>query len=165
MLGGGQKPAAIETLPFAMERLAGVKSELDAWAECSITFDFNQVGTHLFSIFELAYGYAKRCKDLTRSIEAMLSAGHVVPSTIIGRALIETIAMGGFFIAEMDRLIVHGKLENLEKRLTSFWGGSKHTDIKSVHVNDACVILKGLTRSMCAIWMKSIKCSPCCLNP
>ncbi|MGR9356863.1 hypothetical protein [Rhizobiales bacterium] len=136
MLEGGQKPAAIETLPFAMERLAGIKSDLKAWAECSIMFDFNPAGTHLFSIIELAYGYAKRCEDLTRSIEAMLSAGQVVPATILGRALIETIAMGSFFIAEMDRLIAHGKLENLERRFTSFWGGSKQRDIKPVHVND-----------------------------
>ncbi|KPF41414.1 hypothetical protein [Rhizobium sp. AAP43] len=45
--------------------------------------------------------------------------------------------MGSFFISEMDRLIAHGKLENLEKRFTSFWEGSKQTGIKPVHVNDA----------------------------
>ena len=137
MLEGGKKPALIETMPLAMERLNGIKSDLSSWAGSKIQFDFDPAGTDLFSIFELAYGYAKRCDDLTRSIELLLSDGHVVPATIIGRALIETIAMGIFFIAEMDRLVAHGQIENLKKRLTAFWGGSKQTDIKPIHVNDA----------------------------
>lgn len=137
MLEGGQKPATIESLPLAMERFSGIKSELSGWATAEISFEFNPKGTHLFSILELAYGYAKRCGDLTRSIESLIASGHIVPATIVGRALIETIAMGSFFISEMDRLIAHGKLENLEKRFTSFWGGSKEAAIKPVHVNDA----------------------------
>lgn len=137
MLEGGQKPATIESLPLAMERFSGIKSELSSWATAEISFEFNPEGTHLFSILELAYGYAKRCDDLTRSIESLIASGHIVPATIVGRALIETIAMGSFFISEMDRLIAHGKLENLQKRFTSFWGGSKESAIKPVHVNDA----------------------------
>lgn len=137
MLEGGQKPATIESLPLAMERFSGIKSELSGWATAEISFKFNPKGTHLFSILELAYGYAKRSDDLTRSIESLIASGHIVPATIVGRALIETIAMGSFFISEMDRLIAHGKLENLEKRFTSFWGGSKEAAIKPVHVNDA----------------------------
>lgn len=137
MLEGGQKPTTIESLPLAMERFSGIKSELSGWATAEISFEFNPKGTHLFSILELAYGYAKRCDDLTRSIESLIASGHIVPATIVGRALIETVAMGSFFISEMDRLIAHGKLENLEKRFTSFWGGSKEAAIKPVHVNDA----------------------------
>ncbi|MBY5827105.1 hypothetical protein [Rhizobium leguminosarum] len=137
MLEGGQRPAMIETMPLAVERLKGIKSDLSSWAESDIQFDFNPTGTDLFSIFELAYGYAKRCDDLARSIETLLRDGHVVAATIIGRALIETIAMGIFFIAEMDRLVAHGQIDNLKKRLTAFWGGSKQTDIKPIHVNDA----------------------------
>lgn len=137
MLEGGQRPTTIESLPLAMARFSGIKSELSGWATAEISFEFNPKGTHLFSIFELAYAYAKRCDDLTRSIESLIAASHIVPATIVGRALIETIAMGSFFISEMDRLIAHGKLENLEKRFTSFWGGSKQTGIKPVHVNDA----------------------------
>lgn len=137
MLEGGQKPSSIETVPLAMKRLAGIKQELTNWAAAEIRFEFDPSGTDLFSIFELAYGFAKRCEDLTRSIETLLAQGHIVPATIIGRALIETIAMGTFFIAEMDRLIAHGDIEKLKKRLASFWGGSKSSDIKTIHVNDA----------------------------
>lgn len=137
MLEGGKRPATIETLPLAMERFSGIKLELSGWATAEISFEFDPKGTHLFSILELAYGYAKRCDDLTRSIESLIAAGHIVPATIVGRALIETVAMGSFFVSEMDRLITYGKLENLNQRLTSFWGGSKQTGIKPVHVNDA----------------------------
>jgi len=137
MLEGGKRPAPIENLQLAMERLAGIREELTGWATAEIEFDFNPAGTDLFSMFELAFGYAKRSDDLCQSIDSLLKTGHIVPATIVARALIETIAMGVLYLAEMDRLIAHGQLEKLKKRLTSFWGGSRHGDVKPIHVNDA----------------------------
>jgi hypothetical protein len=137
MLKGGQTPAAIESEPVARRRIEAIKKELQKWASAKVEFDFDPSGTDLFSILELAYGYAKRAQDLSRSIEALLAQGHIVSAAIVGRALIETVAMGTFFIAEMDRLIVHADVQKLKKRLMSFWGGSKLVDVKPVHVNDA----------------------------
>lgn len=164
MLEGGQRPTTIQSLPLAMARFSGIKSELSGWATAEISFEFNPKGTHLFSIFELAYAYAKRCDDLTRSIESLIAASHIVPATIVGRALIETIAMGSFFISAMDRLIAHGKLENLEKRFTSFWGGSKQQVLSPSTSTMPCVISRRLMESMCDTLMRSIAFSPRCLK-
>jgi hypothetical protein len=134
---GGQEPSDIEENPLAMSRLAGIKEDLKKWTAAQVVFEFDPRGTDLFSIIELAYAYAKRSHDLASSIELLIGGGHVVSATIVGRALIETVAMGCLFVSEMDHSISRKNKEKLKKRLTSFWAGSIGTDIKHVHVMDA----------------------------
>jgi hypothetical protein len=123
--------------PLARERMKNIRSNLKHWATAEVRFDFDPTGTDLYSIFELSYAYAKRCDDFATAIDTLLEQRQTVPATIVGRALIETVAMGTYFISEMERLVQNGNVESIRKKLTAFWAGSKSIDVKGIHVNDA----------------------------
>lgn len=76
MLEGGQRPTTIESLPLAMARFSGIKSELSGWATAEISFEFNPKGTHLFSIFELAYAGLPPWGDPVGMLVHAWPAGH-----------------------------------------------------------------------------------------
>jgi hypothetical protein len=123
--------------PLVLERIRQVEVELGDWAAKAPASDFNVEGTELFRMMELLYAYAKRADDLAASTRAMLYLGRLTPAVLLARALIETTAMGSFYVAEMLRLIAHGKLENLQERFRKFYEGRMGGEVPGVHVNDA----------------------------
>jgi hypothetical protein len=54
-----------------------VKSDVADWAKRSPKFAFDPSGSHLFSIMELAYSYAKRAHELIAAIERLLESGDL----------------------------------------------------------------------------------------
>ncbi|WP_374470399.1 hypothetical protein [Phenylobacterium sp.] len=130
--------------PLVLERIRQVEVELSEWAGKAPAFDFDVEGTELFRMMELLYAYAKRADDLASSTKAMLYMGRLTPAVLLARALIETTAMGCFYVAEMQRLIAHGKLENLQDRFRKFYEGRMGEEVSGVHVNDALRHLEAL---------------------
>lgn len=128
---------ALENNAVAVERLQQIERDIAAWARKKVEVKFDYSGTHLFSMMELAYSYAKRCDDLASSIRQLLSQNRIVAATIVGRALIETIATGCFYIHEMHRLIELGDRNRVDDRLRRFYAGVKGHSIEPVHVMDA----------------------------
>jgi len=118
-------------------RLHGVEAELADWAKRSPQFDFDPTGTDLFSMVELSLAFAKRADDLAGATRALLSLRRTAAAVILARALIETVAMGVFYVDEMQRLIANGNLERWTARFEKFYGGSKGSKTSPVHVNDA----------------------------
>ena len=129
--------ATIENNPLAVARLQQIERDIATWAKKNIEVKFDYSGTHLFSMMELAYSYAKRCDDLVGSIRHLLSQDRIVAATIVGRALIETIATGCFYVYEMHRLIELGDRNRLDDRLHRFYAGVKGKSVEPVHVMDA----------------------------
>lgn len=132
-----QRPFALESNPLAIERVAAIESELKAWAEKKVEFLFNPAGTDLFSVHELAHSFARRAVDLSASIRLLVQDQRIVPATILGRALIETVAMGSFFMHEIGRLIAAGDRQRINDRVKRFYAGVKGGGIEPVHVMDA----------------------------
>ncbi|HEY8616585.1 hypothetical protein [Phenylobacterium sp.] len=130
--------------PLVLERIRHVEVELAEWAAKAPAFDFEVEGTELFRMMELLYAYAKRADDLAASTKAMLYLDRLTPAVLLARALIETTAMGAFYVAEMFRLIDHGKLENLQDRFRKFYEGRMGEEVSGVHVNDALRHLEAL---------------------
>jgi hypothetical protein len=128
---------ALEDNPVALARLQQIEHDIAAWAKKNVEVKFDYTGTHLFSMMELAYSYAKRCDDLVGSIRHLLSQDRIIAATIVGRALIETIAMGCFYVHEMHRLIEFGDRKRIDDRLNRFFAGVKGKPIEPVHVMDA----------------------------
>jgi hypothetical protein len=127
----------IETNPLATARMEQIERELRAWATKRIEFSFNPQGTHLFSMLELAYSYAKRCVNFADAIRALISDDRIVPATVVARALIETVAMGCLYLHDMERLIASKDLERLEARLMRYYAGRRDAKTQPVHVLDA----------------------------
>jgi hypothetical protein len=110
---------------------------LKGWAAKTVEFSFNPAGTDLFSIHELAHSYARRSVDLAASIRLLLAEQRIVPATILGRALIETIAMGSFFIHEIKRLVATGDRQRVNERVVRFYAGVKSGEVEPMHVMNA----------------------------
>lgn len=66
----------------------------------------------------------------------LLQHDHIVPATVIARALIETIGIGCLFLSDMDRLIAAGDRDRLETRVKRFYTGIKGSNVEPVHVLD-----------------------------
>ncbi len=130
-------PLVIESEPLAINRIASIEEELKSWACKSVSLSFDARGTDLFSIHELAHSYARRSVDLAASIRLLLQEYRIVPATILGRALIETVAMGCFFLHEINRLIMAGDRHRVDERVKRFYAGVKGGAIEPVHVMDA----------------------------
>lgn len=128
---------ALEDNPIAVARLQQIEHDIATWAKKNVEVKFDYTGTHLFSMMELAYSYAKRCDDLVGSIRHLLSQDRIVAATIVGRALIETVATGCFYIHEMYRLIELGDRKRIDDRLNRFYLGVKGKSVEPVHVMDA----------------------------
>jgi hypothetical protein len=133
--------------PLVLERIRQVEIELADWARKAPAFDFDDRGTDLFRMMELLYSYAKRADDLASSTKAMLHLRRLTPAILLARALIETTAMGCFYVAEMNRLLEHGKLENLQDRFRRFYEGRMGEEVSGVHVNDALRHLEALDKA------------------
>ena len=127
----------IEEWPLPAARIEQVERELRTWAEKPIDFSFDPKGTPLFSMMELAHSYARRCVNLADAIRLLLSENQIVPAAILGRALIETVAMGCLYLHDMGKLIAAKDHDRLESKLARFYAGVQGQTIKPVHVMDA----------------------------
>jgi hypothetical protein len=127
----------IEANPLSISRIERIERDLKSWAEKEISFSFDVTGTELFLIHELAHSYAKRSVDLADSIRTLLDHNRIVPATILGRALIETVAMGCLFLHDMDRFVASGERTRIEEKLKRYYAGVKGGPVDPVHVMDA----------------------------
>jgi hypothetical protein len=127
----------LETDPLASNRLTTIESDIQIWADKPIEFSFDPTGTHLFSLEELMRAFAKRAADFSKSVRSLLADKHVIPATIVGRALIETVGAACLFLHDMSRLIAAGDRQRVDDRLERFYAGAKGKNIEPVHVMDA----------------------------
>ncbi|MER9069618.1 hypothetical protein NKH84_24085 [Mesorhizobium sp. M0902] len=122
---------------LAEARYTQIENDLRKFASEDMVFAFDPSGTQLFSLMELRQSYARRSVHLVESIYLLLEADEVIPAAIIGRSLIETIAMGALFLSEMNDCVRATNKERLELRLTRFFAGVAGRDPKPIHVMDA----------------------------
>ena len=124
---------------MATSRYSQIERDIREIAIKPLKFDFDIQGSHIFSMMELAQSYARRSVDFIDALKEMIAAGRVVPASIMGRALIETIGMGCLYVHDMGRLIAANDFEKLEARLTRFYAGVKTSaeGAQPVHVMDA----------------------------
>ena len=127
----------IEEISLTAARIEQVEEDLRSWAEEPIDFSFDPRGTPLFSMMELAHSYARRCVDLADAIRLLLAKNKIIPAAVLGRAFIETVAMGCLYLHDMEELIAANDHDRLESKLARFYAGIKRTQIKPVHVMDA----------------------------
>ncbi len=127
----------IEKTPLTAARIEQVEQDLRSWAEKPIDISFDPKGTPLFSMMELAHSYARRCVDLTDAICLLLARNHIIPAAVLGRALIETVAMGCLYLHDMGELIAAKDHDRLESKLARFYAGVRGQKIEPVHVMDA----------------------------
>lgn len=137
MVGRTTDPVPIEMNTLASTRFDQIERDLKIWSAKPVAFAFDPAGTPLFSMMELAYSYAKRTADLGASIRSLVGADHIVPATIVARALIETVAVGCLFLDDMTRLTEAGDQDRLDERLSRYYVGAKDQTVKPVHVMDA----------------------------
>jgi hypothetical protein len=128
---------AADLSAMMIDRVEQIERDLASWAEKPIDFSFNPEGTPLFSMEEQLRSYPKRYCDLASAIRVLLAAEKIVPAAIVGRALIETVAMGCLFLHDMARLIESGASDRVEARLTRFFAGMKGAQAEPIHVMDA----------------------------
>lgn len=128
---------ALESNPLAVARIEGIERDIRAWAEKPIEFAFDPSGTGLFSMEELARAFAKRSANFAQSIRHLVASNYIIPATVIGRSLIETVGMGCLFLHDMNRLVAAGDLERFDARLKRFYAGVKGHSVEPVHVMDA----------------------------
>jgi hypothetical protein len=114
-----------------------VKSDVADWTKRSPEFAFDPSGSHLFSIMELAYSYAKRAHELIAVIERLLESGDLVASVVLARGLTETVGAGHQHVSDMRRLVTAGDLDRLEARFMKFHAGQRDAQVGPVRVMDA----------------------------
>ena len=88
-------------------------------------------------MMELAHSYARRFVDLADAIRLLLAKNHIVPAVVLGRAFIETVAMGCLYLHDMGKLIAAKDQDRLESKLARFYAGVKGQKVNPVHVMDA----------------------------
>lgn len=120
-----------------LKRAVQIVSDLKSYSKEKISFEFDPAGTDLFSIMELRLSYSRRCLALIESITFLLHKNQIVPAAILSRAMIETVAMGCYYLHEINRLIDSGSSEQLKKKFERFFAGMTNGKIKPIHVNDA----------------------------
>lgn len=127
----------ISILELRENRIQRIEKQILDIAKSDIEFNFNPQGTNLYSIEETKRSYAKRIISLKDASISLLNDKKYVAASIIGRAIIETVAMGALFMDEIERLIRAGNAENFENKILRFIVGGSGSDQKPVHVNDA----------------------------
>lgn len=128
----------VDGLTLREKRLTSIASEIADWASRQWTYE-SAPNLVIYSIIELAYSYPKRAHDLILSMRSLVCSNHLVPAVILARALVETVAMGRYFIEQMEKNLTARNFEKIESQFFRFYAGSKlpNAPIKSVHVNDA----------------------------
>jgi hypothetical protein len=127
----------LESNSLAIARLERIEQDLRAWAAKSVKISFNPKGTPLFSMMELYYSYPRRCVDFGDAVRSLIAASRIVPATVVGRALIETVAMGCLYLHDMERLIAAKDHDRLELKFARFYAGIKGQRVEPIHVMDA----------------------------
>jgi hypothetical protein len=130
-------PQFLEANPLAKDRVEQIEKDIETWARKPIEFSFDPSGTNLFSIEELVRAFAKRAADFSKSIRALLANDQVIPATVVGRALIETVGMACLFMHDMNRLVAAGDRRRLDARFEKYYVGIKGRGVEPVHVMDA----------------------------
>lgn len=127
-----------DSLAIRDHRLRSIMAEMQKWSAQKWVYE-DAPNLVVYSINELAYSYAKRANDLIESMRSLMLSDRVVPSIILARALVETIAMGRLFIEKMEDAVISADFPKLEKYFYRFYAGSKLEDakVKTIHVNDA----------------------------
>ena len=133
--------------PNDVARIQKIERDLHGWASKPVEFTLNPAGTNLYSMMELSLSYAKRSADFAASIRLLLKDDHIVPATVIARALIETIGIGCLFLSDMDRLIAARDRDQLDTRLKRFYAGFKSSGVEPVHVLDGIRHLEQLDKA------------------
>jgi hypothetical protein len=94
-------------------RLNQIIHDITEWARRRWTAE-DSPNLVTYEVIELAYSYPKRAYDLIESMRALMQADRVVPAVILARALVETIAMGRYFIDKMEKSLSDGDFSRLE---------------------------------------------------
>src|SRR5690348_11971083 len=102
-------------------RYQKVEAEIRAAAASPIIFDFDIQGTQIFSMMELAQGYARRSVQFIDALKSMLVADQIVAATVVARALLETVAMGCLYIHDMEATIEAKNFERFDARFERFY--------------------------------------------
>jgi hypothetical protein len=118
-------------------RISGIIADISKLANAPISFPFNPKGTQLYSIEETKRSFARRFLEISECINLLRSNKKVVSGAILGRALIESVAMACYFVDEIDRLISAGSIEKFNERMKRFLAGTTPGDTKPMHVMDA----------------------------
>ena len=131
-----------------MWRIETVEQDLDSWAAKLVDFAFDPSGE--LTYFPL-WNYHKAMRNAVptlrrRTIRSLLRDDHVVPATVIARALIETIDIGCLFLSDMERLIAAGDRDRLDNRVKRFYTGIKGSGVEPVHVLDGIRHLEELDK-------------------
>lgn len=129
--------AELHLSELARARYQQIETDLREAASQALEFEFDPSGSHLFSLMELRQSYARRAVDLVDAIFELLECDRIVPAATLGRALIETVAMGALFLDDMLACIRARNRERLELRLTRFYAGTSGHAVKPIHVMDA----------------------------
>jgi hypothetical protein len=119
--------------PIMTARIHQIEGELHQWAAKPVELTFDASATDLFSMMELAHSYAKRSAAFADAIRRLLAKEMIVPAVVVGRALIETVAMGCLYLHDMRRLTEAGDHVALDKRFSKYFIGQKGKDIGPVH--------------------------------
>jgi hypothetical protein len=120
------------------ERIRSIIADIKGWSAQKWTYE-DAPNLVVYSVIELAYSYPKRAHDLIESMRTLMQADRVVPAVILARALVETIAMGRYFIEKMEKCVEETDFPKLEASFLRFYAGSKlgSASVKAIHVNDA----------------------------
>jgi len=131
---------------MAARRYEQIERDLREIAVKPLKFDFDIQNSHIFSMMELAQSYARRSVDFIDAMRELIAAKRVVPASIMGRALIETIGMGCLYVHDMERLIAAKDFGKFETRLERFYAGVKSNDgaVQPIHVMDAMRYFEGI---------------------
>jgi len=127
--------------PELLERIRRTETELALWARRAPD---PALEGELIAMMEMLYSYPKRADDLASSAKAMMHLRRLTPAVILSRALIETVAMGCFYVHEMKRLIAAGDAEALQAKFGKFYAGRLGEEVSPVHVNDGLRFLEKL---------------------
>lgn len=119
-------------------RLNQVASQIREWAARSWSYE-DAPNLVVYSLLELAYSFPKRADDLIASIRLLAVGNRVVPAVILARALVETVAMGRYYVETIERHLQARDFQKLESIFLRFFMGSRidGSPVKSIHVNDA----------------------------
>lgn len=137
----GDTPQVLKSVEIAHERNAQIGSELRSFRSYVPGFDFDPRGTSCISLVEAAVSFPKRASHLFDACEDLWSSTHYLPSVVLARAYLETVAMGVHYLVKLESRVGRGDLAAVEALLQRIYRGARHPmispEVESVHVLDA----------------------------
>lgn len=144
-------------LEIRERRIAGIVRNIQAWAERPIEFSQDPYGTPLYSIEETKRAYCRRFIDLSETAHKLIEQDRQIGASILGRSVIETVAIAVFFVYEISRLLRGRNKENFHAKIERFIVGSsvEGASRKPVHIANALRHLQKLDAAyMSYLWNK-----------